>query len=176
MKDLINKYNGRLLGVTVLFVIASLLIFNNFAHPAYLAWKEFQVLEEELARITNGSVSENNSAAMHSYILRNTYAGKNEQLQQYLFNSLTSICDSVQLTLNDFSAFNDKQNGAVQVITTKVTVEGDFKHILKMIYAVEKMFRGSWISSSVFYLRKDPQTKSQKLWCDVYLQSILKKS
>lgn len=176
MNSLTTHYNARLLFLLVIFLIALILVFNYFTRPAYLAWKEFRTVEEELGRVSSGGVSENNAAAMQSYIQQKTFNGKYEQLQQHLFNSVSSICDSVRITLNDFSPFNDeRRDEAVEVLTTKITVAGDFKQILKMVYRIEKTFQGTGISSIAFYIRQDPKTKTRKLDCDIYLQSILKK-
>jgi hypothetical protein len=177
MTDFGKLYTVRLIGLLLLFAGASSAIFNNLTYRAYQNWDEGDKLEQSLAHMTDAPMSAHNVAAMQSYILKNTFSGKNDQLQQHLFNSLAAICDSTALTLSDFSVFDSRTDGErIQIITTKVSVEGDFQKILNVIYTIEKTLHGTAVSSSVFYVTHNPRTKSRKLRCDIYLQSILKKS
>lgn len=95
-----------------------------------------------------------------------------EDIHQLLLESVTNYCQQNGIILNDFpKPFEKAENGYI-THTAKVTVEGDFITLLKLVYFLEKKYEVGKVVAVDFEANKNLRTRKRELQSIIYLQNV----
>jgi hypothetical protein len=92
--------------------------------------------------------------------------------QSRLLNFISEYCNTHKTRISLLPQSHSIEKNGYEIETNIVQLEGDYKEILQMIYAVEQEKKLSKVVSVNFELKQDWLAKSKKLFATVYFQNI----
>jgi hypothetical protein len=95
-----------------------------------------------------------------------------EELQQTLLDKFSVSCLKNNSEINYFSEPHETKQNNYRLITSEVSIKGDFVSILKTIYDAELNFEQAKIVSVNFFLKLNIKTKNKELYAKIYFQYI----
>jgi hypothetical protein len=95
-----------------------------------------------------------------------------EDVHQLLLESVTHYCQQKGIILNDFPKPFEKSENGFTTHTAKVTVEGDFINLLKLVYYLEKNYQVGKVVAVDFEATKNLRTRKRELHSTIYLQNV----
>lgn len=162
-----------------LLLFGSLLLFwisweLAFAETAGLAEKSKE-LENQLSKISNApeeiALLENKLKMIHGESQK-YQLGKNE-MRNRLLSKIVDLSDDHKLTLKHFPDQFIQTDQEVQLATSKITIEGDFKNMIQLIHAYENAdAMPGKVSSVVFRVQEEAWKNKRSLQLILYVQSI----
>ncbi|MBC7387685.1 MAG: hypothetical protein H7329_00600 [Opitutaceae bacterium] len=91
--------------------------------------------------------------------------------QEYLVRLANEFCQQNQLILREVPEHILEQENGLEIITTRITVQGEFRNLLKFLYYFEKS-KISRIASVKYEKSEDYKTRKTYLAMHLLLQNI----
>ncbi|HBF21464.1 MAG: hypothetical protein CMI36_05175 [Owenweeksia sp.] len=95
--------------------------------------------------------------------------------QESLLHEVGSFCNRNRLKLAEFSEPFEGEDGDYRVETIVLTIEGDYKPLLKLMHHLETGFKGGRIASAEFLKEENFKSHREELFLKLYVQKIKKK-
>jgi hypothetical protein len=86
------------------------------------------------------------------------------------------FCKTNNIKIKEYTPYNISTGSNLKTVTKSVTVEGDFRSILNLIYYLETQKKIGHLISANFKSNEDPRDKSTKLNSTIYIQNLLFKN
>ncbi|MGB0176702.1 MAG: hypothetical protein ACPF9D_06030 [Owenweeksia sp.] len=95
--------------------------------------------------------------------------------QEGLLKEVGGFCNRNKLKLAEFSEPFEGEDGGYFVETIILTIEGDYKPLLRLMHHLETRFKGGRIASAEFVKQENFKTRREELFLKLYVQKIKKK-
>ncbi len=93
-------------------------------------------------------------------------------IHQMLLQLITDKVQKNNLILKDFPQPYVISDKGYVTKTVKATIEGDFTHLLKLVYFLEHNYKGGKVVAVDFKTTKELRTRKRKLNTIIYLQNV----
>ena len=93
-------------------------------------------------------------------------------IHQVLLEAVTGYVQQHGLVLKDFPQPYETADKGYVTKTAKVTVEGDFISLLKLVYFLEQNYKVGKVVALDFEATKELRTRKRKLNTIIYLQNV----
>jgi hypothetical protein len=93
--------------------------------------------------------------------------------QEYILEVVSNFCQKNNVTLRELPKVTAMEEENFTVVTSMIVAEGDFHHLLKLVYEMEQHNKVGRLSSVGFKSYIDTKTKKLVLNLTIYLQNIL---
>ncbi|MCD6067955.1 MAG: hypothetical protein K0S33_2781 [Bacteroidetes bacterium] len=94
-----------------------------------------------------------------------------------ILEDVTTYCNNEGCTLKEIPEMHHAEDKNFRIETYFITVEGDYRKLLNLVYLLEqKKKSGGRLSSCTLYTRKNNQTKKLSLESTLYIQQYDKKN
>ncbi|MAC94570.1 MAG: hypothetical protein CMC96_03615 [Flavobacteriales bacterium] len=132
-------------------------------------------LESQLSKVSNApeeiAMLENRLKMIHGESQK-YQLGKNE-MRNRLLSKVVDLSNEHKLSLKHFPDQFVQNEQEVQLATSKIMIEGEFKNMLKLIYAYENSEEmPGKVSSAVFQVQKERWKNKRSLQLILFVQSI----
>ncbi len=174
LKGLTYKKKNRFLWVG-LFLFAWI-IYSYAISDTLKAWNDCDEMEQRLAQAADApmqnAVLEKRLKEMEALI----GSGKQGAVdaRQELMGIAAAWCQESRCTLREFPATILTEEKDLRVETNMITLEGNFKELLGLVYKLEQRDKPGKLASVDFQMKKDPKTKNRILTATIYIQNIKK--
>ncbi len=167
-----QKNIGLLAGTICLLLLSYLLSFSKTIE----VWESNKALEQKLMRARNAP--ELIDTYKQKLITYNRDIGVFSQdsllNQEFALSVVSSICEKHKLVLKSFPTAEVNALDGLELYTTRVEIEGDFKGLLQLVYELEQVHNAGRIASVNFQVKKDRERRKEILVLALYLQNIKK--
>jgi hypothetical protein len=122
---------------------------------------------------------EKEEALKKDMILLESKIGSNSDslaFQQQLLKEITSFCDSIGISVKEYSGKESKQEIEYIVETHQFVIQGSFLSLVKLIQHLEQKNKTGKIAAADFRKLKDPKTKREQLNLFLFINHITKNS
>jgi len=104
------------------------------------------------------------------YLINNS-----EDYPHQLLAAIADICEKNNLTLTNFPKPELVKENDYEVLTYRISVQGEFNPVNELAYQLERKLKMGKISSLKFEAKKNNQIKKSELYCTIILQNIRNK-
>ena len=167
-------YKQKCLAIIIGFVVLLLAAYKKTIRQAIAAKKQLNHVEQQLLNVDN-SYNTLYSLKNEVKVLDNIIGGGNlnpELVQQSILDFITNKNVATNIVkIEDVHTFSDND---FKVYTNQIEVEGRFNTLVELLYTIEKEFKGSRITSSSIYSKKNYRTNRTKLYLKLILQNYEK--
>lgn len=166
-------YKKKLLLLRAAIGLTALLVYFYGIAPTlreYRAYKENN--NKVFALQTNPQMKPSNELQPVKQILDSISSDSSAVILQSL-NYLTQYCKNNQLKLAEYKPLPPLLHPALAVTTRKVTVEGSYIPLLKLLYDLETQQHYGMLSSAQFKATEDFGSNKVILNCTFYLQNLI---
>ncbi len=174
LKGLTYKKKNRFLwGALFLF---TWIIYSYSISDTLQAWNDCDEMEQRSAQAADApmqsAVLEKRLSEMEALI----GSGKQgaSDVRQELMGIAAAWCQESRCTLREFPATILTEERDLRVETNILTLEGNFKELLGLVYKLEQKDKSGKLASVDFQMKKDPKTKNRMLTATIYIQNITK--
>ena len=102
------------------------------------------------------------------------YVGTNEYAaQDIILEYLGAFTDTTDILLKEMPQTMIHEMNGYKVETNILRLQGDFSHLVKLMYMLEYTHKVSKITSANFHMDKDAFTKRHALFLEIHLQNIV---
>jgi hypothetical protein len=164
-----NKYfvYGFLLAVIVVYLLAirntvSLWNENSKLSHSILAQQSSQ---QKFDQIKNRSVELDGQI--------NKYFTDSTSHDELLLKSVSELCQQEKVLLKDMPIIEKSKEGNYHIFTNKITIEGNYHGLLKVLHQLETQRNIGRIASADFKTYVDHKKKKEILMLIIYIQTII---
>lgn len=104
---------------------------------------------------------------------KNVNAIGNKSVHELILDTISFHCSNNNLTIRQFPPpiiFNEPD---YNVETNIIEIEGSFVNLVKLIFHLEQKVKIGKLVSCDFFIKTDNKTRSNALWCKLYIQNIV---
>ncbi len=162
-----QKLQYTVLGLCLLLILAYFFSFSR----TYEAYQLAQHQAQQLQNVQKASVEI--PQLMQQLQTLNQTATTEQFSQGLLFEKVSQFCADNQLDITEYAPPSHYQQDKIHIVTNKITVQGNFKAITRLVYAMEQTWRLGKVASVQYDLKQDRQTKKQYLEGVIFLQNLI---
>lgn len=167
-------YKQYLYLLIAVFVLGLLVSYKIAVKPTIDAKKKLQQLQDD---IRNVDEAPRKRAMLLQQIeqydrLIGEQATNQKFEQQQVLDYISNYCQKSKSTVREFPEIHSftKENYVLNTIV--FTIEGNFRHLLELLFLIETDLKIGSIQSIDFYTEDEFRTKKKRLFLKVYLQTI----
>ena len=170
-----QKYYLLLTGLALL----SIFVIMNVFRRTYQEYTQRKGLQAQIAKAQDApgqlKALQRQLQASESILHTNRELDSTE-VHERILSIVSHYCTAHQTTMIAYPPFSTSQEGGFTIQTDIVTVQGDFKRLLDLLYLVERQEKPAKIASVKFKTTKNFETKGTELSMSLYLQTFKKAS
>lgn len=167
-------YKQKCIAIVVVFVVLLMAAYKKTIRQAFAAKNQLNHVEQQLLNVDH-SYNTLYSLKREVAVLDNIIGGGNlnpELVQQSILDFITNKTVAANIVkIEDVHVFSDKD---FKVYSNQIEIEGAFNTLVELLYAIEKEFKASRITSSSIYSKKNYRTNRTKLYLKLVLQNYEK--
>ncbi len=159
------------LGIALLYLVYKLAISKTIkVHQDYAYLKQQVVLSKDIDKKLE-SLSEQ-LTAIEGVFKSSITTGANSQ--EKILETVTEYCKDKPVLLKEFPKSITKETNGYLVELNYFTVEGDYKHLLNLVYLMEQKVKTGKVASVNFRIKENMKTKKDELIATIYIQNLKK--
>jgi len=172
MENLTNKNKLIILGVAILIMV--ILMYHLAIKKTLYLWKENNILSEKIEMLENAPNMIKNIEMELGGIKNLIYTGDSnpDNFRVELLKIIAKNSAMHKVTFKELPEYYSNNQNEYWIHANKITLEGDFKHLISFIHSLEEDDHAGNLVSSCFYIIKDIRTKKESLMADIYIQTI----
>lgn len=162
-------------------VLVSIFVIMNVFRRTYLEYTQHKSLKTQIERAHDApsqlKTLQKQLQASES-ILHPTSEKEldSTEVHERILSIVSTYCTAHQTTMIAYPPFSTFAEGDFAIQTDIVTVQGDFKRLLDLLYLLERQEKPAKIASVKFRTTKNFETKGTELTMSLYLQTFKKAS
>lgn len=102
----------------------------------------------------------------------NKYLADSSRGQEYLFEVIGSFCASNNLVIKEVPKTETQAESEFNIVTSRITIEGGFISLLKLLFYLEHQTDAGRVSSANFSVQKNNKRKRDVLLMTIYIQHM----
>lgn len=161
------------IGIIVLFFICYLYAFKK----TWVIYNEYSEnvtkAEQAVDYITLSPALQSEEKKIAGIIKTHTADTLNSTKETLAF--ITSFCKQNRLKLTEYLPMQVSENSNFNIATRQISVEGNYKGLLKLLYELENRQSYGRLCSASFKSVEDPYSHKISLICTFYIQNLIPK-
>ena len=167
-------YRQKVIGLITGFLILCLLMYFMAIKKSVVAYVQMIENHEVLRASQNApqEIAEYNARLKGINRSLKSFEASSRNDHQHLLAYVSEFCAHQKIRLEYYPSIENREKEGLVIHTHKIEVQGEFQRLLSLMYALEQKDKYGRVSSAVFEMKKNRETRKNQLHLLIYLQTI----